>query len=122
MQAFVVSIFAGILFPLLPLLVEYGVTTHVKLESLTVTAVVYAPAIGLVSRHQAIAISSFFFSIVCAAVYIVGVDQIRDIVPDAPFVTHGPIITIGTLYIFSVCYALERLGRHYVDNEPFLEF
>jgi|ERR1700730_16656897 hypothetical protein len=122
MQVYLVSLLAGILFPLLPLIVEYGFTSDVKLETLTVTAIVYGPAIGLVSRHQAVAILGLFVSPVCAAIYAFSDSRVRALFPDAPFLTYGPVITGEIIYFFSFFYAWERYGRHYVNNEPFLEF
>jgi len=57
MQAFIVSIVAGIFFPIVPMLAEQLFLNHIKPETLTTTAVAYAAAIGLTSRHQAILIS-----------------------------------------------------------------
>lgn len=39
------------------------------MDALVVTALVYVVAVGLVSRNQVIAISSFFFATICAVMY-----------------------------------------------------
>ena len=49
MQAFLVSLIAGVAFPLLPILAEYGVTHHVQLEAIALVAIVYAAAVGMSS-------------------------------------------------------------------------
>jgi hypothetical protein len=121
MQAFLVSIVAGILFPVVPILAELGLGEHLKPETLSVTAVVYTAAIGLVSRNQAILVSSLFCSLMCALIYAVDGLGVRDSRPTIFFVIYGPIITSGAIYFYSVCYAVERFGRHVVENEPFLE-
>ncbi|MGY3610869.1 MULTISPECIES: hypothetical protein [unclassified Bradyrhizobium] len=119
MQHFTVSIFAGVLFPVLPILAEFGLTNKVKPETLTLTAVVYAAAIGLVSRNQAILISSLFCSTVCAVIYGAAESGLQSSVF---FIKHGPTITAGTIYFYSACYIVERFGRHCIEYEPFLEF
>jgi hypothetical protein len=126
MQPFIVSIVAGILFPVLPLLAELLLTDHVKPETLTITAVVYVAAIGLVSRHQAVAISSLLASTLCAVIYGGYESGLGKDGPEAlshiNFVVYAPILTVGSIAIYSLCYAIERFGRHYIQNEPFLEF
>ena len=121
MQAFIVSIVAGIIFPGLPILAEYGITDAIRPDTWSLTGIVYAAAVGLVSRHQAIAISSFVFSAVCALIYAAEIlDAGRH--PQALFIQHGTEISVGVLYFFAVAYFVERFGRHFYENEPFLEF
>jgi hypothetical protein len=122
MQPFIVSIFAGILFPILPMVAELLVTNHIKPETLTITAVVYVAAVGLISRYQAITFSSLFFSTMCAIIYGGYESELSHSNPNLNFVTYGPTITFGTIFFYSICYAVERFGRHYIENEPFLEF
>jgi hypothetical protein len=69
MQAFIVSIVAGCLFPGLPIIAELGLRNAVQLETLALTGIVYTAAVGFSSRYQAVAISSFFFSTICAIIY-----------------------------------------------------
>jgi hypothetical protein len=122
MQVFIVSIFAGICFPILPIVLEFGITTGLKLETLAVTAVVYAAAVGLVSRYQAIAIAGLFFSTLTAVIYALDMADFAKSHPGAYFIRYGDIISMGTIYFFALCYAYERFGRHVIENEPFLEF
>jgi hypothetical protein len=68
MQAFIVSIVAGCLFPGLPIIAELGLRNAVQLETLALTGIVYTAAVGFSSRYQAVAISSFFFSTICAII------------------------------------------------------
>lgn len=121
MGAFIVSLFAGIFWPLIPIMAEYGLTDHIKSANLTITAVVYAAAIGLVSRNQAVVFTSLAFSTICAVIY--GADEmgIHEIRPQTFFALYGSVITIGTIALYSLCYFVERFGRHVVNHEPFVE-
>jgi hypothetical protein len=56
MQTFIVSVIAGCLFPILAILAEVGLTNRVQSETLAVTGIVYAAAVGLASRNQAVSI------------------------------------------------------------------
>ncbi len=85
MQQYIVSLVAGILFPLLPLVLEFGFTNDIKPETLTVTAVVYAAAIGLASRNPAIVVSSLFCSAMCVGIYGADESGLRAIRPDIFF-------------------------------------
>lgn len=122
MPVYLVSLLAGIVVPLFPLLLEYGVTKDIKLETLAVTAIVYSPAIGLVSRNQAVAISGLVVAMLCVAPYFFSYPTVAALFPEAPFLIYGRVMAIEAIYFFSICYAWERYGRHYVNNEPFLEF
>ena len=121
MGAFIVSLFAGIFWPFFPIMTEYGLTNHVKSANLTITAVVYAAAVGLMSRNQAVAFSSFGFAALCAVIY--GADEmgIQGTRPDTFFALYDSTITFATIYFYSACYFLERFSRHVIDNEPFVE-
>ena len=100
---------------------EYGLTNDVLPETWSLTGIVYTTAVGLASRNQAIAISSFFFSTTCAVIY--AAQKLQDAAhADTPFIRMGSQISIGTLYFFAMCYLVERFGRHWIDDESFLEF
>jgi hypothetical protein len=129
MQAFIVSVIAGCLFPILPIVAEWGVTSSVKSDTLSVTGLVYAVAVGMVSRNQAVAISSFFFATICAAIYgaekavIHGAEKyMANVQEGMPFIEYGAVISSGIILLFALMYSVERFARHYIDNEPFLEF
>ncbi|MET3995888.1 hypothetical protein ABID65_007560 [Bradyrhizobium sp. S3.9.2] len=121
MQPFVVSICAGVFFPLTPLLLEFILLDHVKLDSVAITAVVYVTAIGLVSRHQAILISCFLVSLVCAVIYAGYALELDKNEHHTNFKRYGLIITVGAIGAFSVCYIMERYTRHCIEKTPFLE-
>src|ERR1700759_3721316 len=119
MQALIVSLFAGVAFPLFPILAEYGITGQVKPDTWSLTGIVYAVAIGLVSRNQAITISGFFFSGLCVLIYVAQtVAEMSRL--DMPIVAYGTQISTSVLYGYTLCYVVERYGRHYIENEPFL--
>jgi hypothetical protein len=121
MQAFVVSLIGGVLFPLLPVFVELGVGSELKSGALSVTAVVYAAAIGMASRHQVVVFSGCFCATICAFVY--AVTEIADESNKSTYlIAHAKDISLWIVTIFAITYVVERFSRHCVDNEPFLEF
>jgi hypothetical protein len=70
MQAFIVSLIAGLLFPLvLPFGTELGAINEIHVDTWAITGTVYAAAMGLVSRNQAIAFAGLFFTAACAVIY-----------------------------------------------------
>jgi hypothetical protein len=38
------------------------------------------------------------------------------------FIKYGAVISGGIIFFYAMNYIIERFGRHYVENEPFLEF
>jgi hypothetical protein len=122
MQAFIVSVIAGFLFPLvLPLGAELGAINEIHVDTWAITGAVYAAAVGLVSRNQAIAFMALFFTAACAVIYGVA-KSVGEGHRDVYFLTYGSMISEVVIFTFSLCYILERFGRHIIDAEPFLEF
>jgi len=120
MQAFIVSIVAGCLLPMLPIMVEYGLADTVQGNTWSLTGVVYAAAVGIASRNQAIVISGFFCSTICLIIY--GAEKYGEVhQADLGFIQYGPVITQAVLYCFIAGYAIERFGRHCVEKRPYLE-
>jgi hypothetical protein len=121
MQAFVVSIIAGWFFPMLPIVAEYGLTRDIQAETVALTGIVYAAAVGMASRSQAIAFLSLFCSTMCAVIY--GAVKYGGSTHDTmPFIQYGTLISTATIYFFAASYLVERVGRHIINREPFLEF
>jgi len=121
MQAFLVSLIGGCLFPILPVLVEFGLTNAVRLETLAVTSTVYAAAVGMASRNQAIAFSSFFFSLICIVIY--SAETYKTPAQEGmPFIKYGALISGGIMLIYFASYVIERFSRHYIESEPYVEF
>jgi hypothetical protein len=121
MQAFFVSLFAGVGFPLLPVWAEYGLSHVVHSETYALTGIVYVAAVGMASRQQAVGISSLFCATICAIIY--GAVKLGgNAHVDVPFIKYASIISGAFLFFYAGCWSIERFGRHYVDREPFLEF
>ena len=124
MQAFIVSLVAGLLFPLIPIIAEYGTTVPqtgvemVRLEVWAVTSVVFIAAIGMMSRHQAVLVTAFFFSALDAIIY--GTSRVPAL-KEAAFVKNGPTICAVMFGVYGFAYVVERLGRHVIEGQPFLE-
>jgi len=120
MQAFIVSIVAGCLIPVLPIMAEYGLTNNVQADTWSLTGSVYAAVVGIASRNQAVVISSFFCSTICATIY--GAEKYSETHhADLPYIEYGPIISQAVLYCFVAGYAIERFGHHCVEKRPYLE-
>jgi hypothetical protein len=120
MQSFIVSLVGGWAFPLLPLIAEFGVSGRVQPEAWAVTGVVYAAAVGLSSRNQAITISALFCSALCAVVY--GAGKLAHAGTEyAPFIRYGSFISAIIVLTYMLAYAFERFARHVVEAQPFLE-
>ena len=120
MRAFLVSIIAGCFLPMLPIMAEYGLTHAVQGETWSLTGVVYAAAVGMASRNQAVVISGLFCSAICAAIY--GAEKLGEANnPYMPFIEYGPVIAQSVLYFFIIGYCIERFGRHCVDKRPYVE-
>src|SRR5579859_2247540 len=105
MQSYLVSIIAGCLVPMLPIVIEYGLTHAVHAATFSVTGVVYTVAVGMTSRNRFVVFSSFFCSIICGIVYAGeqygNINQI-----DLPYVEYGYKISQFILYVFIVGYAI----------------
>jgi hypothetical protein len=120
MQAFIVSILAGCLVPVLPIIAEYGLTNAVRYDTWSLIGIVYAAGVGTASRNKAIVISSFFSAIVCLVFY--GADKYSEANHvDLPFVENRLVIAQAVLYFLGVGYVFERFGRHVVEKQPYLE-
>jgi len=119
MQDFIISIIAGILFPLVPIGTEYGLKYGLGPDVVALTAIVYVAAVGLDSRFRAIAVSSFFASMVCAIIYVAELYG-QQTHGQMPLVAYGRDISGWIIFLGGVSYTLEHFSRHCVDQEPFL--
>jgi hypothetical protein len=121
MQDFVISIIAGLLFPLVPIGAEYGLKYTLAPDVVALTAIVYVAAVGMDSRFRAIAVSGFFASMVCAIIYVAELYGHED-QSKMPLVLYGRDISAWIIFVAAVSYTLEHFSRHCVDDEPFLGF
>jgi hypothetical protein len=121
MGSYIVSICAGIFWPLIPILAEYGIVGDSKRTTVIITAVVYSAAIGLVSRNQAVVFSGLALSTFCAIVYGAEEMGMSAVHPYSLFSRCGLFIAQMAIYTFSFCYLVERFARHVVEGEPFVE-
>jgi hypothetical protein len=120
MQAFVVSILAGCLLPMSPVVIEYGLTNAVRDDTWSLVGIAYAALIGAAARNKPIAISSFICSALCAILY--GAAKYGEAYSvDQSFIEYRPIIAQAALYFFAISYALERFGRHVIEKQPYSE-
>jgi hypothetical protein len=120
-QAFLVSVIAGVFFPLLPLAAEFGLNNHIRHDTMALTGLVYAAAVGMGSRSQLVAFTSYMFATVCAIIY--GAETYAgDTKKEMIVILYGPVISSWIIVTFGTVYTLERFVRHVIEDEPFLEF
>jgi hypothetical protein len=120
MQTYLASIIAGCLIPMLPIMVEYGLTHAVHTATFSVTGVVYTAAVGMTSRNRFVVFLSFFCATLCGVIYAGKLyNDINQV--NLPYVEYGPPIAQFILYLFIIGYAIERFGRHYVEQKPFID-
>jgi len=112
MEAFIVSFVAGFGFPLLPIFLESLITDGIAPTHMALTAVVYSAAVGLDSRSSAVTFVCLFLATACSAIY--GVD----LVEKSSYTEY--LISAWVIGLSALVYSVERFGRHYYDNEPFL--
>jgi len=101
--------------PLLPIVLELWQTKTVTDTSLTLTASMYAIAIGVSSRSRLLFGGSIVISILFAIDFGITIGQ------------HTSLPGTRSLVIWGICavfvfHALERYNRHIVDRIPFWEF
>jgi membrane protein YdbS with pleckstrin-like domain len=100
---------------------EYWGTRDVAEKSITLTAAMYAIAIGITSRSRLVfgltIVMSILFAFAFGSISIdVKQNQLLHTLPQAK-----PLSVAAIIFIF-VIHLAERYNRHVVDRAPFLEF
>lgn len=115
-----------LLFPLVPLGLEWLFTSQVAAKSLTLASSMYALRIGSASRRLPFFVFAVFISIAqfTAFGYVVAMDVIRNINPEAVPATSGKLIALcyGCISLIFIIHAIERYRRHVIERAPFLDF
>jgi hypothetical protein len=120
MQAFIVSILAGCLLPMSPIMAEYGLTNAVRDDTWSLVGIVYAALVGVAVRNKFMVVSSCVCSAVCAVFYgAAKYGEANQI--DLSFIEYRLVIAQAVLYFLGLGYAFERFGRHVIEKQPYLE-
>jgi hypothetical protein len=123
MQAFLVSLLAGVFLPLMPIYFEL-VIRDVRVDTWTGAAITYTAALGLASRNQSVMVGAWVVAVILAFVY--GGELVKE-----PAAAEGGIGRIPWLFssipaqlamlIFAAAYVMERFARHVLEARPFLD-
>jgi hypothetical protein len=113
-QNWLLSVLFHMLLPLLPILLELIFTNAISEQSITLAASMYTIEIGVSSRNRAIFGITIILSIIYAAIFgfVAGAHTVE---------ISKSFSFIGILSVF-VMHLLERINRHVIEKEPFLEF
>jgi hypothetical protein len=122
------------LVPLFPIILEGLLKGSVLIDSLTLTATIYAVTIAIASCNIPLFLFGFCVGILSCALYA----QDASVAPvshpaSAHFmgiliISEGSsppshdVLTLIAIFIFFLCVIIERYFRHVVDREIFLEF
>jgi len=127
-QNFFSAILFLLLFPLVPILLEYMLTDEVTAPTATLTAGMYTIGVGISSRGQFFFASSVFIGVVLIALFgnVVGIEHERKVL-GAAAATHianrwaipGSYACIALIFAW---HGLERFSRHIVDRSPLFDF
>jgi hypothetical protein len=125
-QAFLVSVFVCNVLPLLPLIAEHWVTGHIKEDTWSVTAAMYAAGIGATSRNQIVFVLSFIVAAAMSFAYgldlAVAASQLHATSQSSPSTEGSHLGAMAVIILVAIVHVAERYGRHVVDRRPFLEF
>ena len=115
-QQFLFSVLAQLIMPLMPMLIEWGLTGAVEQKTLALTAAMYGASIAVVTQNLALLGASILVAVMFSAVFgflAAGTGQ-------AHFsVSVSSIIVIAS---FMTLHGMERYKRHIRDGELFLVF
>ena len=113
-QNFILCMSLHVTLPLLPLGLELWFSGKVEAKSATLTAALYAMAIGSSSRNIALfgigIVASFFFS----AAFGFLSTQSR--------LAGAHTVSYSVIAFLVICHTMERYRRHVTEGRPFFEF
>jgi hypothetical protein len=128
---FTVCVLLHMCIPLLPLLIELGLTETISTPSLTIGATIYTINIGLSSRSRVLFAITLVASILLSAAYgfvVVHNHPLTDAAGNVAVMREQLISNRLRVYsawvIFGVfaLHVLERFNRHVLKKEPFWNF
>lgn len=128
-QNYLLCVLLHMVLPLFPIGMELWRTGTVTNASITLAASMYAIGIGLSSRSRLLFGLALVASLAFAFAYGAAVGNASMGTPNSSAGQANPLpLPYATaaawcgIVAFFVAHALERLNRHVIDREPFLEF
>ena len=123
-QEYFLSILFQIITPLIPLAIEFWLTSDISEQSLTITAAIYTITTGVSSKQKwqfgLAIISSLIFSMVFGVV--TAIEEFEIVLTQTNALSNsGFFATLGILAI-SILHVLERFNRHVVNTEKYWDF
>jgi hypothetical protein len=132
-NCFLSVLFIGV-FPLAPVLLELLLESKVTIDSLTLTAAIYAVTVSIASYNAMLFASGFFVAFFECALY--GQDiTVNPVVDPGATNFHGLIVAgrgqLPPSHVFLICATIvaifltlvvERFYRHVINREEFFEF
>lgn len=113
---FIICIVLHMVFPLLPLLIEFIIIDSITDKTLAITTSMYSVAIGLSSRSMLMFVLCFVISFIFSAIFgMISVSQSFSLA----YVHIASTISIFCIFVIHCC---ERYNKHVVDCAPFWEF
>jgi hypothetical protein len=139
MNAFLRSLIAGVLYPLVPIAVEVigRVSYNVRLETWVITAVVYFAAVGLASSSRVVSELSLWFTGLAAVAYgtialggqledwaksspeSAGCAHLLGMLDQLPVKQDGAKVSGVLILAFTLAYGVERFRRHVLNGQEF---
>ena len=114
-QNFVLSVFLGMLLPLLPLGIELWFTQDISSSAMTLTVSMYAISLGVASLDMALFGLAFIVCILFAIVH--GMVTVEYALPPKLNI----VASVAMLVVF-IWHAIDRYNQHIVGCKSFLPF
>jgi hypothetical protein len=118
------------IFPFIPILVEYFVANEVSELSMTLATAMYSIAIGTSSRSMSLFSMSLCIGFIFTSLF--GMLEYQKSIPPAllgqipskrpPMIPNYGILAFFSSLLIFVSHAIERYRRHVVDRNRFIEF
>lgn len=122
-QDFWTSMLLHLVLPLMPLIFEFNYTSHISVQSLTMTASIYAFSIGVSSRNKVTLAFGIIIGLLNAGNYGVTLKNIS--IENSIEILKYDFLTEGSFWlivlIFSI-HTMERFNRHVSEDEEFVVF
>jgi hypothetical protein len=115
-QHFFAGFICSALFPLLPLIIEFGFSGTVTDNTILISAIMYCSAIALTSDSVLIFVLGFLVSIVFAMMF--GITFYNN--SNAPEGSH--MASMFAMFFFGLSQCLQAYNRHVVRGENFISF
>lgn len=115
-QHFSASFICAVLFPLLPLGIEFFVSGSISDNSVLISSIMYCSAIALASDSVLVFVLGFLLSIILSMAF--GITFYNN--QTAPNGSH--MLSLIAIAFFGLSHSLQRYNQHVVRGEDFIVF